>query len=310
MPTSTVIRLFPTEDVFLPPTMGHYAHAAFLDILSRVDPEAAGKIHAMPGQKPFTVSPLQGKFERQGDKVLIRQGSECWLRVTFLDDKLFSPFSRYFLEVSEGPTLRLGAGHFQLTRLSTSGVGEDAKWSGHKTFEQLMDEAQTHTRIDVRFYSPTAFKVRDPKGGKSRNLASPDPLRCYQSWVSKWNAFSKIPIEKDRLLLFVHNHAMLWHISTRTKMMDFGRYKELGFVGRCGMRFEENPHEDPLPDEAPAPGWDESLDGETEQVFPPPVPGPLEEEMLRQVNLLADFAFYCGTGYKTSMGMGQTRRQG
>ena len=32
-------------------------------------------------------------------------------------------------------------------------------------------------------------------------------------------------------------------------------------------------------------------------------------EMLRLVNLLADFAFYCGTGYKTTMGMGQTRRQ-
>ena len=33
-------------------------------------------------------------------------------------------------------------------------------------------------------------------------------------------------------------------------------------------------------------------------------------EMLRWVNLLTDFAFYCGTGYKTTMGMGQTRREG
>jgi len=30
---------------------------------------------------------------------------------------------------------------------------------------------------------------------------------------------------------------------------------------------------------------------------------------LKQAGALANFAFYCGTGYKTTMGMGQTRRQ-
>jgi CRISPR-associated endoribonuclease Cas6 len=31
-------------------------------------------------------------------------------------------------------------------------------------------------------------------------------------------------------------------------------------------------------------------------------------EMHRQLNLLADFAFYSGVGAKTAMGMGQVRR--
>ena len=30
------------------------------------------------------------------------------------------------------------------------------------------------------------------------------------------------------------------------------------------------------------------------------------EELLRQVNALAEYAFYCGTGIKTALGMGQT----
>jgi CRISPR-associated endoribonuclease Cas6 len=30
--------------------------------------------------------------------------------------------------------------------------------------------------------------------------------------------------------------------------------------------------------------------------------------MIRALNMLADFAFYSGTGYKTTMGMGQCRR--
>jgi CRISPR-associated endoribonuclease Cas6 len=31
-------------------------------------------------------------------------------------------------------------------------------------------------------------------------------------------------------------------------------------------------------------------------------------DKLKALNALADFAFYCGTGAKTTMGMGQTRR--
>ncbi len=34
----------------------------------------------------------------------------------------------------------------------------------------------------------------------------------------------------------------------------------------------------------------------------------IDTECLQIANCLANFAFYCGTGYKTTMGMGQTRR--
>jgi len=32
------------------------------------------------------------------------------------------------------------------------------------------------------------------------------------------------------------------------------------------------------------------------------------ESLIRQINALADYAFFCGTGVKTAMGMGQTVR--
>ena len=34
----------------------------------------------------------------------------------------------------------------------------------------------------------------------------------------------------------------------------------------------------------------------------------LGDEMIRRLNALADYAFYCGTGHHTTRGMGQTRR--
>ena len=99
-------------------------------------------------------------------------------------------------------------------------------------------------------------------------------------------------------------------IDSRSQMLDYGRYRQRGFVGTCQFHFLEDIEGDDsfLDDDLPAP-WEADLE-DPPPVYPPPVPGPLEEERLREVNLLADFAFYCGTGYKTTMGMGQTRRQG
>lgn len=59
-----------------------------------------------------------------------------------------------------------------------------------------------------------------------------------------------------------------------TNAIHFPGYQEIGFEGEC--------------------------------VFE--LPGRITDEEVRYLNALADFAFYCGTGAKTAMGMGQTRR--
>jgi CRISPR-associated endoribonuclease Cas6 len=310
MPTSTVIRLFPVEDVRLPPTMGHYVHAVFLDIVRQVDPALAEHLHTGSEVKPFTLSPLQGRFESTGEKwrILIREGQECWFRVTLLDDALFAPFSRFFLERMEIPTLRLGSGQFHLIHLSTSGTGDDARWSGHATYDELWESTLPSRTLSIRFYSPTAFKMRDicRKTSKtSMNLAVPDPVRCVQSWATKWNTFSGMPVDKDRLLRFVDRYCQSVETSIQTKMTDFKYYKELGFVGTCRWTFvEQAPRDDETTRDPDLPAfW---LEDETTD-WPPELMEPIDEALLRRVNVLANFAFYCGTGYKTTMGLGQTK---
>ena len=278
MPISTVIYLIPPEDVTLRPTMGHHAHAAFLSLLQIGNPKKVEEVHAASRQKPFTVSPLIGKGERRGDFLRIRAGTECRLRYTFLDDALFVHFGSAFLTQSL-PSLRLGGATFQLSRMVASGA-ETNDWSGTKSYEELIDAARTDTRLRVRFHSPTAFRELSPRGQKTRNQAHIDLVRCYQSWGNKWNAFAPMQIDKQRLLDFVADHAGLTAVESRSRMLDFGKHKEIGFVGSCAYQFFVE-HE-----------------SDNEEEF----------EMLRLANLLADFAFYCGTGYKTTMGMGQTRR--
>ena len=240
--------------------------------------EKAAAIHAASRQKPFTVSPLIGDGERRGNFLHIRAGTECWLRFTFLDDALFAYFGNAFLTQSL-PSLQLGGATFQLSRLVASGT-ETNDWSGNITYEDLIESAGTETRMRVRFHSPTAFRELSPRGQKTRNEPHIDLVRCYQSWVNKWNAFAPMQIDKQGVLNFVADRAGLAAVESKSRMLDFGRHKAVGFVGSCAYQFFVKRQSE----------------------------GDEETEMLRLVNLLTDFALYCGTGYKTTMGMGQTRR--
>ena len=274
MPISAVIYLIPSRDVTLRLTMGHHAHAAFLSLLKISNPKKAEEIHATSTQKPFTVSPLIGKAERRGNSLKIRAKTECWLRFTFLDDELFTYFRNTFFS-QELPSIQLGQATFQFDRLII-GNTEDQVWSGNTTYANLAESTKAETEIRLKFHSPTAFRALTPRGQRSYNHTQVDPVRCYQSWINKWNAFATLRFDKEELLAFITEHVRVSRAETWTQALNFGRHTEIGWMGTCTLRFEQ-----------------ESV---------------CDENLLRAANCLANFAFYCGTGYKTTMGMGQTRR--
>ena len=274
MPISTLISLIPETNVTLRPTMGHHAHAAFLAIMRESDPDLAETLHAQSTQKPFTVSPLIAEAKKRDNLLHIKAGTDCKLRYTFLDDALFEHFGQTFL-TAPFPTIRLGSARFQVKQL-VSHATEERSWSGNATYAELVQSAKTDTRMSFRFYSPTAFRRMTPRGQKTRNDAYLDLDRCYQSWINKWNAFAPIKLDKTEILTFITDHAQVTSITTKSRALNFGKHTEVGWVGTCACVF--------YPENS------------------------LDAELLRAANCLADFAFYCGTGYKTTMGMGQTRR--
>ena len=279
MPISALIHLSSPEDTTLRPTMGHHAHAVFFALLRIGNPKRAEKVHAESAQKPFTVSPLIAKVTRHRDQLHIKAGTPCKLRFTFLSDALFAHFAQAFF-TGQLPSIRLGQATFQINRLITTS-SETEGWGGTTTYEELIDTAEQETRMRIRFHSPTSFRALTPRGQDRRDEAAIDIVRCYQSWINKWNTFAPIQIDKEKLLKFVENYAGLTAINSKNRVLDFGRYKIAGFVGSCAYRF----------------------------IIKQQSANASDLEMLHWVNRLTDFAFYCGTGYKTTMGMGQTRRE-
>ncbi|HIC88930.1 MAG TPA: CRISPR system precrRNA processing endoribonuclease RAMP protein Cas6 [Anaerolineae bacterium] len=145
--------------------------------------------------------------------------------------------------------------------------------TGH-SYADLAVQAGTDTQITVRFVSPTSFRSQE------RHYLLPDPVVVWQSWLNRWNGFAPAELQYNvNTLDAVTAHVAIsrydLHTET-TRYREQERYQQIGFVGRVTYR-----------------------------VIRPHLLGP---EILRRLNVLADYATYCGTGHHTARGMGQTRR--
>ena len=142
----------------------------------------------------------------------------------------------------------------------------------HRSYADLAANSQAETRIRVRFLSPTSFRSRE------MHLPLPDPFLVYQSWLNRWNVFAPEDVRINVALLdIVAAHVAVGRYDLRTEMVDLGRNRKIiGFVGAIQYKVIRA--------------------------------GKIGDEWLRRLNLLADYAPFCGTGHKTAQGMGHTRR--
>lgn len=277
---SSVIRLLNLHSVTIPPPGGQHAHAAFLDIIHAVDPELSQRLHDLNGRKPFTVSPIMGLPRvKQASACHLREGWECWLRVTILDEGLFQSFIDYFMPLSTSgrsgggsernfPPIRLGDAHFLVSEILTTPGSHP--WAGYVSVEELQKrlEEPAPEKFTFELFTPTSFRTQGkevatlpaPKlvfgnlAGAWRALTGENHIEAVEKYAEKNLTLGTYKLHTDRLIL--HNNP------------------QLGSVGRLEfIRTDKTDH------------------------FP-----------ARVLNLLADLSFYSGLGRKTTHGMGMVRR--
>ena len=247
----------------MPVAHGHHAHAFFLNLIKASDPSMAKEFHDSEGAKPFTLSPLQGKFTNTRNQLTLMPRARYCMGLTFLRGDAFAHFLDGSLKWGN-KTVKLGPAKFRIDGIDT--INKSTPAMSFQSYQDILNSASANPQIELEFLSPTTFR----SGG--HNVMFPEPELVFGSYLNKWQAFSPIKINSSLSAWF--DKVLVARYRLQTHILDFGSYKEVGFTGKC--RFEL--------------GKD----------FP--------EEITRMVNALADFALYCGTGAKTTMGMGQTRR--
>ena len=271
---SIALKLRPLREGSIPATAGHQAYAAFLATVRRADRALAEVLHDAPLPiKPFTVSPLLGVPKALEGRVAITPAKDYYLRFTVLLPDIFQQFMRRFLTGEARPTLRLGAAEFVITEvLTTPG---SSPWAGYTSFAQLWESAKAAEEITLEFASPTAFNLGTKEWGK-HFVVFPEPALVFRSLLKTWNAFAPPPVAmaEGPLLDYVTENVVVKRHDISTQMLRYPRHFQIGFVGKVsyGLRGKGN------------------------------------EKERRQLNALADFAFYSGVGYHTTMGMGQCYR--
>jgi CRISPR-associated endoribonuclease Cas6 len=101
----------------------------------------------------------------------------------------------------------------------------------------------------------------------------PKPERIFGSLFEAWQAFAAVPFDPALAQVFALIRVSAYEL--RTELIHFAHYKVIGFKGRVTFTY----------------------------------PREVEAPTRQALNALADFAFFAGVGYKTTMGLGQTLRQ-
>lgn len=104
-----------------------------------------------------------------------------------------------------------------------------------------------------------------------KHLRIPDAEKIFNSLLRKFNKYSSKKLEESISERF--NQIKIKHKSIAIKRVNLGNYYLEGFTGNVVFTF---PNED--------------------------------KELLKAANILSYFSFYSGVGYKTTMGLGQTKR--
>jgi len=270
MPHSLVINFTPISYIPVGYTSGKHLHALFFNLVNSVNQELAEYFHQSEANKSFTISPLQIIQNRKNsDNLLqyqhqnkIKSGSNCWWRITLLNDSLFSQLTKLWLNLNPKKPYHLGSGELMIT--SILATPNSHPWANACSYEQIYDQASNIERnLNFKISTPTAFRY-----GKYDNFL-PTAELVFSSLLKRWQKYSNIPLNiQDFSYLFPA------YFNLKTEIFIEANSKFIGCVGEISYK----------------------------------ILGDVNLEIIKQLNILADYSFYCGLGRKTTMGFGVLKR--
>jgi len=264
---SAVLTLQPTQKSTIPADQGRATHGLFLNWIRQADAGLAQELHDIEGVKPFTVSGLQGTGRVLRGEVTLDPQRPLWWRVTTLTPRLSQVVLEQVLP-SLPDTLTLADQVFQVMGATVDQA--DHPWAGQTSYEAL---AQGHLlgAKDPPPWLNLEFAAPTTFRSQGKHLPFPLPGLVFDHWLNKWNKFAPLSLHPD-VKRFAEECLAVSRYQLRSRVVRFGPATFIGFVGRCSFRaLNRDPY------------W------------------------LRLLHTLAAYAFYCGTGHKTTMGLGQTK---
>ncbi len=268
MLASFIISLQPHTPTTLGPHVGRSLHGLFFELVGEADSLLAKVLHEPLRMKPFTVSSLKGEFERVDGRQVALPSNVYQVRYTVLLDRVFDALGEELVGryLAQKPIMLSGQ-PFNVVGVEIAPRSR-GKWLQTTSYKGLLRRRRKDMQLTLLFASPTAFK------NNQLTALFPEPYSVFGRYYRIWQAFAEPSLHlSNELMAFVDQSVAVSRYELKTRVIQAGRHKLLGFTGRCTYRIlKEHPVH------------------------------------VRELNALADLALFCGTGMKTTQGMGQTRR--
>ena len=301
-----ILKLRPLQYGTLMPFSGELVHAAWLRWLGNAAPDVAAWLHEENRRRLFTCSSLQFPWPRE--RMLEAERSNIHMpldpekiytiRVTLLLGELFPLFHNALMKFQENepgtnqqPFMQLGK---QMLALEEVIVDNDqaSKWTGFTSLNALVEKAKSiksgnDLALTLEFASLTTFNRGTSKNRVygSHFARLPLPQYVFPGLARRWQDIAPPElvgvVQSDLIEQYIQDDGIIIaDYALKTHQVKFTTHNQPGFIGTC--RYQLRGPDDPATADAPL-------------------------TVRQQLFLLAQLAFYCGVGYKTAMGMGQTR---
>lgn len=281
MPAAAVLFLQAQHDGAIYGATGQHAAGFWLNSWRGIAAGVGDALHDDRPLRQFTVSPLLGLTDVRHGVTRVAAGDMARLRITALDDREPGGLLAEWWRGAPGEAT-IGGVAWHMQGLATT--PDDHPGAGVAAYAALRDRHRRPSpprRWTIVFETPTAFHLRD-----DNILPFPLPALLVTGWLNRWNEYSPqpLPAAGDTPAAFLERvEAGLRTSAYRLKTVSF-RFRHAGSGGRRSV-------------EVPQIGCvgELALDGTG-----------LAAADRAAVATLVDFAFFCGSGHHTTMGMGQT----
>jgi|GEM_PF-6063246 len=302
---STVIHFRPRQNISRLVFSGRQVQAWFLREVGRHDPTRAAQLHFEENEdeidedeydsfeqamRPYTLSALcKGPYPVRN----LTKNDWCWVRLTSLTEDLSN-----FLTISMLPNLlkeaRIGQAEFDVEPWKKDAYKDP--WFGEDTYLNIKSQASQsdENRLALEFTSLTSFKKKskfndtDYDGNKIKRIEKDVPLpipdMVFGSYLRHWATFSGEEVPTN-LGDFIEECLVVNEMSIHSERVQFShkntKNAATGFVGQVRFAILGNANEGHF-----KANW---------------------EHYSNITRMLAHYSFFCGTGQKTTRGLGQTR---
>lgn len=298
MPASIVIELQALNSGTLQSSHGVFLHAIWFKGLRSIDPTFSRQLHPRVNSQiqPFTVSPLMDLHVDNKGICHFYSGQRTWFRVTTLVDELTDPLFNWAKGISDMGVLEIDQRNkykWQVTGVHTK--PDEHRWAGsmsYHNFVQCVESNEPPSGWTLLFYTPMTFH--------GDHFVIPQPEKIVKSWLQKWNYFadeinSETAQENTKRWLASRSLLNLKYSvnDPPVSILDFlDKCREYLVVENYSLETREIRYHS------------EALTCCTGYITLKDHGRSLTRR--QTINLLAHYSFFCGSGYKTTQGLGQT----